>query len=238
LPRIERIMHPILDRLAIKLAHTGHLAHDADAFLRAHQRPRTAEHSRAVADQARALATRFGVDACPAQVGGWLHDISAPIPTPERLQASLALGLEVLPEERVAPMLLHQKLSVVVARELFYVTDASVLSAIGCHTTLKASATPLDMVVFLADKIAWDQPGRPPYLAPLLTALDRSLAAGCLVYLQYLWDQRETLAAVHPWMVAAYRELATTTEAKPPAGHKGQREAKGRSANERARAAR
>ena len=201
-------MHPILDRLAIKLAHTGRLAHDADAFLRGHGRPHTAEHSRAVADQARALAIRFELDASRAEVGGWLHDISAPIPTPQRLQASLALGLEVLPEERVAPMLLHQKLSVVVARELFDVTDASVVSAIGCHTTLKADATPLDMVVFLADKIAWDQPGRPPYLDPLLVALDRSLATGCLVYLQHLWDQRETLAAVHPWMIAAYRELS------------------------------
>lgn len=201
-------MHPTLAPLVARLVRTGDLAHDADAFLRAHGKPHTAIHSAAVADQARALAARFSVDPARAEVGGWLHDISAPIPTPQRLQASLALGLEVLPKERTAPMLLHQKLSVVVARELFHVTDASVLGAIGCHTTLKADATPLDMVVFLADKIAWDQPGRPPYLAPLLAALDRSLAAGCLVYLQHLWDQRQKLPAVHPWMVAAYRELS------------------------------
>jgi len=49
-------MHPILARLDEKLPHTGDLAHDADAFLRAHQRPLTANHSRAVAEQARDVA--------------------------------------------------------------------------------------------------------------------------------------------------------------------------------------
>jgi predicted HD superfamily hydrolase involved in NAD metabolism len=200
-------MHAILVSLAKGLAPTGNLARDADAFLRAHGHPGTAEHSGAVAGVARNLALRLGLDPAPAFAGGWLHDIAAPIPASRRLEAALALGLEVLPEERAYPMILHQKLAVPIARHLFAVEDPAILSAIGCHTTLKPNAAPLDMVVFLADKIAWDQPGAPPYRNALLAASHRSLEAACLVYLTYLWQQRESLAVVHPWMAAAYHAL-------------------------------
>ena len=104
-------------------------------------------------------------------------------------------------------MILHQKLSAILAHELFGVDDLAVLSAIGCHTTLRADATPLDKVVFLADKIAWDQSGSPPYRDALLDALTHSLDAGACVYLQHLWAQRATLPVVHPWFENAYRQL-------------------------------
>jgi HD superfamily phosphohydrolase YqeK len=69
----------------------------------------------------------------------------------------------------------------VIAAQVFGVTDAGVLGAIGCHTTLRASASALDMAVFVADKIAWDQPGDPPYRAAIRDAAERSLAAASLV---------------------------------------------------------
>ncbi len=81
------------------------------------------------------------------------------------------------------------------------------LSAIECHTTLKGNPSELDKIVFVADKIAWDQSGTPPYLDDLLAALDRSLDQAALVYLDFLWDQREQLRVVHPWMVAARAHL-------------------------------
>ena len=201
-------MHPALAPLSAHLVRTGDIARDADAYLCAHGKPHTAEHSAAVAGVARNLALRLGLQPAPAAAGGWLHDISAAIASSQRLEVATALGIEILPEERAHPMILHQKLSVSIARKLFAVDDSAILSAIGCHTTLKPGAGPLDMVVFLADKIAWDQPGTPPYRNALLAALNRSLAAACLVYLSYLWEQRETLPVVHPWMAAAYRELS------------------------------
>ena len=168
----------------------------------------TAIHCREVAEQARALALRFGVDADRAYEAGLLHDISAVIPNDQRLNRALAWGVPILPEERVAPMILHQKLSAVMARRQFGVTDASVLSAIGCHTTLKPDASPLDKVVFVADKIAWDQPGTPPWRDDLARALDVSLDAAALTYLDYLWERREQLLVVHPWFVAARAQLS------------------------------
>jgi predicted HD superfamily hydrolase involved in NAD metabolism len=155
------------------------------------------------------LAARFGVDEQRAETAGWLHDISAIFPISHRAYFARQLGLDVLPEEEAVPMILHQKLSIVVAREIFCITDEVVLRAIQCHTTLRAGASPLDKVVFVADKVAWDQSGTPPYLAGLLDALERSLDRAAFHYLDYLWQRRDTLPVVHPWLVQAYRQLSS-----------------------------
>ena len=62
-------------------------------------------------------------------------------------------------------MIIHQKLSKVIAKEIFKVDDEEILNAICCHTTLRKHATKMDLVLFVADKIEWDQNGAPPYLA-------------------------------------------------------------------------
>ena len=122
----------------------------------------------------------FGVDGDAAESAGWLHDVSVVIPPSDRLIVAESFGLEILPEERRFSLIIHQKLSAAVALDVFRVDDPDVLNAIGCHTTLKAGATQLDKVLFVADKIAWDQPGDPPYLDAILQALDHSLDAAAL----------------------------------------------------------
>ncbi|MCD6284432.1 MAG: HD domain-containing protein [Anaerolineae bacterium] len=198
---------------------TGDLPADVTRFLSDHGRLATVEHSRDVAATAGRLALRFGTgkhvaaSRQAAAIAGWLHDISAVIPTAARVATAWCWGVELLPEEAGEPVIVHQKLSAWMAEHSFGVTDAQVLSAIRCHTTLRRDAGVLDKIVFLADKIAWDQPGRPTYLAALAEALAEpayavaSLDAGVCVYLDYLWQQRESLAVVHPWFGAAYRQL-------------------------------
>jgi len=197
---------PLLDALAAKWKFTGDIPCDAPAFLVTHACLKTATHVAAVAAEARRLAVRFGEDAEQAETAGWLHDISAVIPDENRIAAAEAFGLAVLPEERTLPMIVHQRLSAVIACELFGVRDPAVLSAIACHTTLNAGASRLDTLVFVADKIAWDQPAAPPYLPALDAALGHSLDAAAFVYLDWLWQRRHTLGVIHPWFRAAHRE--------------------------------
>ena len=178
---------------------------DVSAFLQAHHRTRTLAHVQQVAAEASRLALRFGADGVKAEQAGWLHDISAVIPNNRRLEAARRWGLAVLPEEEAFPMLIHQQLSGVMAREIFGVQDEEVLSAVACHTTLRQAASQLDLVLFVADKIAWDQPGNPPYLEALNAALEQSLAQAARVYLEYL---REHLSGpLHPWARAALFDL-------------------------------
>lgn len=198
----------IIDDLLVGVTLTGSISTDVPAFLTQHGCASTAAHCAAVAGEARRLAIRTQTDPDRAEIAGWLHDVSAIFPSPERALIARQLEVEVLPEEDIFPMILHQKLSVVLGRAIFGVQDEGILSAVGCHTTLKRDASPLDKVVFVADKIAWDQTGQAPYLADLLAALDQSIDHAALVYLRTLWEQRAALKVVHPWMVAAYEQLS------------------------------
>jgi predicted HD superfamily hydrolase involved in NAD metabolism len=203
-------MKPVFKNLIDGVLFSGDLKKDIVLFLTHHGLPKTAAHCLQVGAKARELALRFSVDPEAAEQAGWLHDVSAVISKENRAAVAKRWGLEVLPEEEAYPMIVHQKLSAVISRESFGVTEEDILSAVGCHTTLKANASLLDKVVFVADKIAWDQEGEPPYLEPLLAALETSVDAGALVYLSYLWQQRDQLKVVHPWFKDAYLELSNS----------------------------
>jgi predicted HD superfamily hydrolase involved in NAD metabolism len=196
-----------LDGLRAGLSLEGGLAAGVTGLLEEHGCPGTAAHCRAVAALAGELAPSAGCDPAAAATAGWLHDVSAVIPAARRLDAARALGLAVLPEEAACPAILHQRLSAVLARELFAVRDGAVLDAIGCHTTLRAGSSALDRVLFVADKVAWDGAGAPPWDADVRAALRLSVDAAALAYLGHLWARRDTLPVVHPWLAEAYAEL-------------------------------
>lgn len=199
-------MHPILAPLLENFILSGRLPQDAVDFLLHHECPKTAIHTRSVAETAVQLAARFGLDPAPAETAAWLHDISAVFPNRQRLSVSQQLDIDILQEEAQVPLLLHQKISVVIARQVFSITDPSILSAIGCHTTLKANPTQLEMLLFAADKLAWDKKGIPPYQQAMVAALDRSLEAAVWAYQDYLWHSGK-LKVIHPWMQTSYLEL-------------------------------
>jgi predicted HD superfamily hydrolase involved in NAD metabolism len=184
------------------------------AFLLAHDCAATAGHSIQVAAEAKRLASVFGLDQRLAEIAGWLHDSSAVIPNERRVQVAEENGIEILAAERILPMIVHQKLSAKIAEELFGVYEQAALSAIGCHTTLKANATALDKAVFVADKIKWDQAGSPPYLASIIAALAISLDQAAFCYLDYLFQNKERLRVLHPWALDAHRELRALVSVK------------------------
>ncbi len=190
------------------LSLTGNVQTDVVAWLTSHGRAKTGEHSLRVAGEAGRLAWIWGEDESSAEMAGWLHDVSAIVPPDQRIRLAENLQIEVLPEERIAPVLIHQKLSAAIARDLFGIANLAILSAIGCHTTLKANASSLDKILFIADKLKWDRPGDPPYLIPMAAAAERSLDAAALCYLEHLWQNRETLPALHSWALDAYHQLA------------------------------
>jgi HD superfamily phosphohydrolase YqeK len=176
---------------------TGQLEEDVPAFFAGHGRRDLAAHCTAVATEATRLAVRFNLPISQAMAGGWLHDISGVIPLDQRIAAAEAWGLPILEAESQLPMILHQRLSMVVAETWFGCFDPVVLSAIGCHTTLKSHPEGLDLLVFLADKLAWDKGGQPPYAAAVNSGLEVSLLAGARAYVEWLLPR---LAVRHPWL--------------------------------------
>lgn len=181
---------------------TGRTAEDAAALLLANAKSATLAHVREVAQVCAQLAERFGIDREGCVAAGLLHDISAVIRREDMLLYARRQGFALCEAEERLPFLLHQRLSRVVAQEHFGVTDESVLSAIECHTTLRAQASPMDMALFLADKLAWDQPGVPPYETEVRAALERSLPAACHAFMRYSNENGRVLFPHVQWIEA------------------------------------
>lgn len=186
---------------------SGSIPRDAVFFLNRHGYPNTAVHSSSVAEIAAALAEKFNLVPDQASNAAWLHDISVVIPNNQRLETAEALGLDILPEEAGLPLLLHQKISAVMAEQIFNLADVVVLNAINCHTTLKANPSQLDTLLFVADKLGWDQKGNQPYQEEMKQALGQSLELAAFRYQDYLLHSGKIITP-HPWMLDSYRELS------------------------------
>ena len=174
----------------------GDLKNDAIHFFEFYNFKKTQEHSFKVAQEAKLLAHKFGVDEYSAVIAGYFHDISVVIPNSQKEKFALEVGIEVFNEETQFPLLLHQKLSKFMAATIF-----------SCHTTLRANASPLDLVLFIADKIQWDQEGNPPYIEDVKSKLNLSLEASALSYIQFLLSKNSNLKVAHPWLLEAYNDL-------------------------------
>lgn len=208
-------MNPILKSFVKHAPLSGDTEEDVTSFLMSFGFTKTLHHCQAVAQEASRLALQFGANQRQANLAGWLHDVSAVVPNPERVEVARALNCAVLPEEARFPLLIHQKISSVMAREIFAVSDPEVLNAIGCHTTLKASASLLDKILFVADKLRWDQDRPSPFENGMRTALEQSLDAAALYYLDYLWEQRESSPGpIHPWAQQARASLHQSKESQ------------------------
>lgn len=201
-------MKEVFKRLLEGFVFTGDLHKDTYNLLILHNRQVVAEHSKSVAEECKTLANKFGINEEAAEIAGLLHDISAIFPFQQRLEISNLLGIQVLKEEEEFPLILHQKISQVMAKEIWNISNEDILSAIGCHTTLKKEYKQLDLLLFVADKVKWDQKGGPPYLEDVVNGLNISLEHGAYAYIKYLMDNKSNLKVVHPWLVDAYNSLS------------------------------
>lgn len=191
---------------------TGNLREDMYSFLVNNGCKETAEHCIRVGEESKRIAEKFGVNPTSAEYAGYLHDISAVFPNQDRISVARSLEIEVLAEEEKFPMIIHQKISKKMALDLFDIHNQEILDAVGCHTTLRKKATTLDKVLFVADKIEWDQPGTPPYITAVTKDLEHSLEHASFAYIHYLWEQRGKLRVLHPWLADAYYDLKSNLD--------------------------
>lgn len=176
--------------------------HEAGRLLLAYGRKAIWAHSQAVATQAEALAQQHRLDGAACRTAALCHDLGGIWPAARLLDSAVARGWALDPAELRHPFLLHQRFSAVFCAEKLGMDDPVILSAVGHHTTLRAGATPVDMAVYLADKLAWDQPGAPPYLAAVQSALGISLEAACLAHIDYAFEHGMLLMP-HRWLTEA-----------------------------------
>lgn len=130
--------------------------------------PARYQHCLSVARFAWSLAHRWGAPPMAAYLAGLLHDMARELPPTDLLRHARAHGLPVTSLEERHPVLLHGAVAAVLAKEKYGIAEAAVLAAMAKHTVGDAVMSPLDQVVFLADKI---EPLRDYGAAPNLRAL-------------------------------------------------------------------
>ena len=195
-----------------KLDPSGDPAADVQEFYHAVDRLDTLDHVTQVAAEALDLAARVGADLAAANLAALAHDLAAVVPAGEMIAVAEGMGLHMDGADRAIPLLLHGPIAAAALVEKLDVRDMDVLNAVRYHSTLRAGASALEKIIFLADKIAYDptSPHGGEYLPALRAA--GSLDAAALVYLDFLLDYGWRYGWVlHPNAVAAYRDLTGRT---------------------------
>ena len=189
------------------MKNTNKLKQEIETFLLEKECYATYNHCITVGDYAEEIGHEFLNEAEREQVkiAGYLHDISAIYPNNERIFVAEDMKIELFKEERQFPMIIHQKISRIMAQREFGIQDEKILSAISCHTTLKKKFSKVDLVLFVADKIRWDQEGQPPYLKEITQALNYSFEAAAFSYIDYIL--KNDIKVIHPWLLEAYEFL-------------------------------
>ena len=167
-----------------------------------------------VAAEAKRLALLWGEDAARAETAGWLHDVSAIVPTGRRIRLAEDLGLDVLPEERAFPMIIQSPRNCPPT----IVHQAASSRRLWHHRPGRPERHRLPhdaesrCVAARQDRLRGRQDAMGPGRRSALPERDhrrwwnaRSIRPR-LVYLDYLWQRRATLPVVHPWLVQAYHQ--------------------------------
>lgn len=187
---------------------SGDIQTDVKNILLINGKHNTYVHVSNVAERNALISKRYGLDRDKCVIGGLLHDISAVIKPADMFKYAYENNFDICEAEKKYPFLLHQRISKICAAEYFNIIDEDILSAIECHTTLKKDALKYEMSLFIADKLAWDREGKPPYYDVVDAALDISLESACYEYMKYMVDNNMILCP-HDNFIAAYEQLNT-----------------------------
>lgn len=152
------------------------------------------------------IVKQYNLDREKCRIAAMLHDISSLINWEDMLLFAKSNNWELCEAEESHPFLLHQRISEVIAREDFGITDCDVLEAIAFHTSLCENASKYQMALFVADKLAWSNGGIPPYYEKMSEALDVSLEASCYEYVKYMENEGK-MSGVHVEWAKAVRWL-------------------------------
>ncbi|MCC7359231.1 MAG: HD domain-containing protein [Anaerolineales bacterium] len=189
---------------------TGDPRGDVRRFLLAAERPDTLRHVSRVAAAGRRLARRLGLPLGPVTLAAMAHDLAAVTPLSRILTTAEALGVPLSAADRAIPQVVHGAVAAAVLRQALGVDDAEVLNAVTYHTTLRAGASAVEQLVFVADKLAYDPTATALGYHPALWAArdTASLPDLCRLYLD--WVVRECPALgwrLHPHLLAAWQAL-------------------------------
>lgn len=126
---------------------------EADKWLKENLNEKRYQHSLGTAECARELAKQFGQNEEKAYIAGLLHDCAKCFSDEKLLEIIDTYLDDVDSDERSNKKTLHAPGSYYIAKTVFGLEDAEMLSSIRWHTLGKINMTDFEKIIFLADKI-------------------------------------------------------------------------------------
>jgi len=65
----------------------------------------------------------------------------------------------------------------------------------------------MDMVLFVADKLSWDINHNRDFRENVIKGLDISLEKAAFGYVNYMFNNKDDMKVVHPWILEGYKYL-------------------------------
>lgn len=127
------------------------------AWLASRISPGRCRHSLGVLETATRLATHYEIDPAPLRLAALLHDCARELPAPSAISLARELALPARDVDLQAPVLLHARLAVAIARSDLGLSDPVMASAVLYHTAGHPQMSFSDKLFYLADNI---EPGR------------------------------------------------------------------------------
>lgn len=166
----RHLVHPLVADYIVRNSLYGHcsglLEEPAalEAAISQFMSARRFAHSRAVAEYARVLAPRFGVDPARAWRAGLLHDVAKEFDADTLFRLAEEAGAPIGKRERQKPGLLHAVAGARWLRTMMGIEDESLLEAVSSHTCGKPGMDALARLVYIADKLEFSRADVDPAL--------------------------------------------------------------------------
>lgn len=129
-------------------------------MLKADLKPSRFAHTLGVAQTAKRLAPRFGIDENRAELAALLHDCAKSMPIEEMRSMVTACVPDADAQELETVNVLHAPAGAVLAARKYGVRDREILSAIRKHTLGDVHMSPLEALIYTSDFI---EPTRVPF---------------------------------------------------------------------------
>ena len=110
-------------------------------------------HTQGVMYTAAAIAMKYQIDIYEAMTAGLLHDCGKYPSIKKQLMEAEKYGVKLTEREQQTPSLIHATLGATLAKEVYGVTEQSILDAIRYHTTGRPNMSTLEKIIYLADFI-------------------------------------------------------------------------------------
>ena len=141
------------------------------------------------------------------------HDLAKNLSETELIDECKQMEIEISPDYRLVPKLLHGPVAASWLKTKFRVFDKFVIEAVKYHTTGYPDMNPVAKAVFLADKLDKEKIKRNPKLENVLSLATSDLDAAVLSYMNILIENLiEQNFIIHPYSIACRNYLLQKNE--------------------------